>query len=428
MNRITSALRQLFSDSKLRRKLQLTALLLLIYRLLAHIPAAGVDRIALQKLFSSSQLLGLLDVFSGGTLANFSLIALGLGPYINASIIIQLLTMIIPKFEEMSKEGEQGQQKINTYTRWLTVPLAFLQSYATIQFLNRSGAPILTNLTPFRLITIMLTITAGSMFLVWIGELISEKKVGNGTSLLIFAGIAASLPRYIQTALINYTSSDFMMYVVFVGIAFFTIVAVVFMNEAQRNIPVTYAKQVRGLRTVGGSSTHLPFRVVMAGVVPIIFALSLITLPTLIAQFFVNARTAWVAEWAIKITNLFQSNGIFYNTLYFILVFGFTYFYTAVIFHPQKIAENLQKQGGFIPGIRPGNETEKYLSQTMNRLNLVGALFLGVIAVLPLLVQGASGSQNLRIGGTSLLIAVAVAIETAKQIDAQMTMHEYDQV
>lgn len=359
---------------------------------------------------------------------NFSIVMLGVGPYITASIIIQLLTMIIPKFEEMSKEGEQGQQKINTYTRWLTVPLAFLQSYATIQFLNRSGAPILTNLTPFRLITIMLTITAGSMFLVWIGELISEKKVGNGTSLLIFAGIAASLPRYIQTALINYTSSDFMMYVVFVGIAFFTIVAVVFMNEAQRNIPVTYAKQVRGLRTVGGSSTHLPFRVVMAGVVPIIFALSLITLPTLIAQFFVNARTAWVAEWAIKITNLFQSNGIFYNTLYFILVFGFTYFYTAVIFHPQKIAENLQKQGGFIPGIRPGNETEKYLSQTMNRLNLVGSVFLGVIAVLPLLVQGASGSQNLRIGGTSLLIAVAVAIETAKQIDAQMTMHEYDQV
>jgi preprotein translocase subunit SecY len=421
-------IKQIWTIKDLRNKILFVVVMLVIYRMVSHIPIPGVDVNNLRNALASNQVLGLLNVFTGGSMQNFSIVMLGVGPYITASIIIQLLTMIIPKFEEMSKEGEQGQQKINTYTRWLTVPLAFLQSYATIQFLNRSGAPILTNLTPFRLITIMLTITAGSMFLVWIGELISEKKVGNGTSLLIFAGIAASLPRYIQTALINYTSSDFMMYVVFVGIAFFTIVAVVFMNEAQRNIPVTYAKQVRGLRTVGGSSTHLPFRVVMAGVVPIIFALSLITLPTLIAQFFVNARTAWVAEWAIKITNLFQSNGIFYNTLYFILVFGFTYFYTAVIFHPQKIAENLQKQGGFIPGIRPGNETEKYLSQTMNRLNLVGAVFLGVIAVLPLLVQGASGSQNLRIGGTSLLIAVAVAIETAKQIDAQMTMHEYDQV
>jgi preprotein translocase subunit SecY len=353
---------------------------------------------------------------------------LGVGPYITASIIIQLLTMIFPRLEELSKEGEQGQQKINMYTRWLTVPLAILQSYATIQFLNRSGAPILTNLTPFHLITIMLTVTAGTMFLVWISELISEKKVGNGTSLLIFAGIAASLPGYIQTALVNYTSSDLTLYIVFAAIALFTVVAVVFMNEAQRNIPVTYAKQVRGLKTTGGSNTHLPFRVNMAGVVPIIFALSLITLPALIAQFFVNAHTAWLASLALKTVDLFQRNGIFYNILYFVLVFGFTYFYTAVIFHPQQIAENLQKQGGFVPGIRPGKETEKYLNQTMNRLNLVGALFLGIIAVLPLLIQGASGSQNLRIGGTSLLIAVAVAIETAKQIDAQMTMHEYDRV
>ena len=421
-------IRQIWTIKDLRNKILFVIAMLVVFRIVSHIPIPGVDLNNLRSALANNQVLGLLNVFTGGSMQNFSIVMLGVGPYITASIIIQLLTMIIPKFEEMSKEGEQGQQKINTYTRWLTVPLAFLQSYATIQFLNRSGAPILTNLTPFRLITIMLTITAGSMFLVWIGELISEKKVGNGTSLLIFAGIAASLPGYIQTALINYTSSDLMMYIIFVAIVLFTIVAVVFMNEAQRNIPVTYAKQVRGLRTVGGSSTHLPFRVVMAGVVPIIFALSLITLPTLIAQFFVNARTAWVAEWAVRITNLFQSNGIFYNVLYFVLVFGFTYFYTAVIFHPQKISENLQKQGGFIPGIRPGKETEKYLGQTMNRLNLIGAVFLGVVAVLPLLVQGASGSQNLRIGGTSLLIAVAVAIETAKQIDAQMTMHEYDSV
>jgi preprotein translocase subunit SecY len=421
-------IKQIWTVKDLRNKILFVIAMLVVFRLLSFIPVPGVDVNNLRNALANNQVLGLLSVFTGGSMRNFSVVMLGVGPYITASIIIQLLTMIVPSFEELSKEGEQGQQKINTYTRWLTVPLAILQSYATIQFLNRSGAPILTNLTPFRLITIMLTVTAGTMFLVWISELISEKKVGNGTSLLIFAGIAASLPGYIQTALVNYTSSDLTLYVVFAIVALFTVVAVVFMNEAQRNIPVTYAKQVRGLKTTGGSSTHLPFRVNMAGVVPIIFALSLITLPALIAQFFVNAHTAWLANIAVKTVSLFQSNGIFYNALYFILVFGFTYFYTAVIFHPQQIAENLQKQGGFIPGIRPGKETEKYLNQTMNRLNLIGALFLGIIAVLPLLIQGASGSQNLRIGGTSLLIAVAVAIETAKQIDAQMTMHEYDRV
>lgn len=421
-------IKQIWTIKDLRNKILFVIAMLVVFRLLSFIPVPGVDINNLRNALANNQVLGLLNVFTGGSMKNFSVVMLGVGPYITASIIIQLLTMIVPKFEELSKEGEQGQQKINTYTRWLTVPLAFLQSYATIQFLNRSGAPILTNLTPFHLITIMLTVTAGTMFLVWISELISEKKVGNGTSLLIFAGIAASLPGYIQTALVNYTSSDLTLYIVFAVVALFTVVAVVFMNEAQRNIPVTYAKQVRGLKTTGGSNTHLPFRVNMAGVVPIIFALSLITLPALIAQFFVNAHTAWLANAAVKTVSLFQSNGIFYNALYFILVFGFTYFYTAVIFHPQQIAENLQKQGGFIPGIRPGKETEKYLTQTMNRLNLVGALFLGIIAVLPLLIQGASGSQNLRIGGTSLLIAVAVAIETAKQIDAQMTMHEYDSI
>jgi preprotein translocase subunit SecY len=421
-------IKQIWTVKDLRNKILFVVAMLVVFRLLSYIPVPGVDINNLRNALQNNQVLGLLNVFTRGSIKNFSVIILGVGPYITASIIIQLLTMIFPRLEELSKEGEQGQQKINMYTRWLTVPLAILQSYATIQFLNRSGAPILTNLTPFHLITIMLTVTAGTMFLVWISELISEKKVGNGTSLLIFAGIAASLPGYIQTALVNYTSSDLTLYIVFAAIALFTVVAVVFMNEAQRNIPVTYAKQVRGLKTTGGSNTHLPFRVNMAGVVPIIFALSLITLPALIAQFFVNAHTAWLASLALKTVDLFQRNGIFYNILYFVLVFGFTYFYTAVIFHPQQIAENLQKQGGFVPGIRPGKETEKYLNQTMNRLNLVGALFLGIIAVLPLLIQGASGSQNLRIGGTSLLIAVAVAIETAKQIDAQMTMHEYDRV
>jgi preprotein translocase subunit SecY len=296
-----------------------------------------------------------------------------------------------------------------------------------IQILNRSGA-ILSGLTTFRLVTIMLTISAGTMFLMWLGELITEKKVGNGVSLLIFAGIVSSLPGLLRNAFVNYTPSDLTQFIIFGAVALITIVGVVFINEGQRNIPINYAKQVRGNQTFGGGSTHLPLRVNMAGVIPIIFAVSLITLPSIIAQFFVQAKTVWVANAAIFTINLFQDNRVFYNVLYFILIFGFTYFYTAVVFHPQKIAENLQKQGGFIPGIRPGKETEKYISQTTNKLNLVGALFLGIIAVLPFLVQGAAGSQNLRIGGTSLLIVVAVAIETAKQIEAQLTMHEYDRV
>ncbi len=420
-------IQQVWGVKEIRNKILFVVGLLVVYRLIAHIPIPGVNVQNLRASLEGNQLLGLMNLFSGGSIQNFSIIMLGVGPYITASIILQLLTMIVPRLEEMSKEGESGQQKINMYTRWLTVPLAFLQSFAMIQFLNRSGN-ILMNLTALKLVIIMLTVTAGTMFLMWIGELISEQKVGNGVSLLIFAGIVASLPGMLRNAFINYDPSDLGMFILFGVIALVTVVGVVFINEGQRNIPVHYAKQVHGTKSYGGNSTHLPLRVNMAGVIPIIFAVSLVTLPVVISQFFVQAKSAWLANAAQFTINLFQNNQIFYNTLYFILIFGFTYFYTAVIFHPQKVAENLQKQGGFIPGIRPGAETEKYLSQTTNKINLIGALFLGIIAVLPFLVQGASGSQNLRIGGTSLLIVVAVAIETAKQIDAQITMHEYDRV
>jgi preprotein translocase subunit SecY len=419
---------QIWELKEVRVKLIFVLAILVVYRLVAHIPIPGVNLENVRQILASNQILGLLNVFSGGSIQNFSVIMLGVGPYITASIIIQLLTMILPSMEELSQEGESGQNKLNNYTRWLTVPLALLQSFATVKYLSSSSLPIVTDLSPVRLVTIMLTITAGTMFLVWLGELITEKKVGNGTSLLIFSGIVASLPGSLRNAFLNYTSSDFTTFVLFGGLAVLTIVAVVFVNEGQRNIPVTYAKQVRGTRMQNGSSTHLPFRVNMAGVVPIIFALSLITLPAILAQFFVHASAPWLAAFATKVVNAFQNTGTIYNIAYFALIFAFTYFYSAVIFHPQKIAENLQKQGGFIPGIRPGKETEQYLGATMNRLNLVGAVFLGAIAVLPLVVQNLAGTQNLRIGGTSLLIAVAVAIETAKQVDAQITMHEYDRV
>lgn len=416
-----------WSTREVRNSLLYVIALLVLFRLVAHIPIPGVNVANLRNFLAGNQILGLLNVFSGGTLQNFSIVMLGVSPYITSSIILQLLTMIVPSLEELSKEGESGQQKINLYTRWLTIPLALLQSYGMIKLLSSSGQAILTNLTTVNVITIMLTITAGSMFLMWVGELISEKKVGNGVSLLIFAGIVAALPGGLRTLFVNYDPSQLYTYILLAAIAVATIVGVVFINEGQRNIPVTYAKQMNGNRVFGGSSSHLPLRVNMAGVIPIIFAISLILFPSLVAQFFVTAKSAWMANLATGTIRLFQ-NHVFYNTLYFLLVVGFTYFYTAVIFNPQKMAENLQKQGGFIPGIRPGTETEKYLGSTMNRLNLTGALFLGIIAVMPLTLGGLIGTQQLRIGGTSLLIVVAVAIETAKQIEAQLTMHEYDSV
>lgn len=420
-------IQQVWKIKDIRNKILFVLGMLVIFRLVAHIPIPGVNLDNLRQFLAGNQIFGLLDVFSGGTMSNFSIVMLGVGPYITASIIFQLLTMIVPKLEELSKEGESGQQRINNYTRLLAVPLAILQAYAMIKLLNSSALPIITDLSFFRLATIIVTITAGSMFLMWIGELISEKKVGNGISLLIFAGIVSGFPGILRTVFINYNPADLYMFLLFAAVAILTVVGVVFINEGQRNIPVNYAKQVRGNQMYGGNTTHLPLRVNMSGVIPIIFAISLVVFPTLIAQFFTYAKTPWIANFAVKVITLFQ-NQLFYGIVYFLLVFGFTYFYTAVIFHPQKMSENLQKQGGFIPGIRPGMETEKYLGQTMNRINLTGALFLGIIAILPLLAQYVMGTANLAIGGASLLIVVSVAIETAKQINAQLTMHAYDTV
>ena len=413
---------------EIRNRILFVLGMLVLFRFIAHIPIPGVNLENLRSFLSGNQILGLMNVFSGGTMQNFSVVMLGVAPYITSSIIFQLLTMIIPKLEEMSKEGEAGQQKINMYTRLLTVPLAFMQAYGMIKLLNSNGAsPILTDLTFWKLGMIMTTISAGTIFLMWIGELISEKKIGNGISLLIFAGIIAALPVAVRDSIINYSSSDFYTFVLFIVIALVTVVGVVFINEGQRNIPINYAKQVRGNKSFGGSTSHLPLRVNMAGVIPIIFAISLVLFPSMIAQFFVSAKSVWLASLATGTINLFQ-NQLFYAVFYFLLVFGFTYFYTAVVFHPQKIAENLQKQGGFIPGIRPGKETEKYLNTTMNRINLTGASFLALIAILPLILQATLGTKNLALGGTSLLIVVAVAIEISKQIDAQLTMHAYDNI
>ena len=416
---------QIWKLKDLRNNILFVLGILVVFRLAAHIPIPGVNAEALKQFFQQNQLFGLISIFSGGAMENFSIVALGVGPYITASIIFQLLIMIIPKLEELSKEGEAGRQKINQWTRMLSVPLAFLNSYGMIVLLQRSNANILINFTPMKLFTTMITVTCGTIFLMWLGELISEKKVGNGISLIIFSGIVARIPQILQQTFQSYDTQQLINVITFGLIAVLTTAAVVFITEAQRNIPVSYAKRVRGMKMYGGVNTHLPLRVNQAGMIPIIFAISIILFPSMIAQFFLASKTEFIKTAAQFVISIFN-NQLFYGVLYFLFVFGFTYFYTAVIFHPQQIAENLQKQGGFIPGIRPGSHTSQYLSDVSQRIMLAGALFLGILAVIPLVINQFSPIKNLTIGGSSLLIVVSVVIETVKQIDSQLSMRDYE--
>ena len=417
-------LSQIWKARDLRNNIIFVLLMLVIFRLAAHVPIPGVDVVALKNFFASNQVLGLMNLFSGGGMENFSIVMMGVAPYITSSIIFQLLGMVIPAIEEMNKE-ESGRQKINTWTRLMTIPLGALQAYGMITLLRQGSSDILGNVNSLDLAIMIITITAGSVFLMWIGELITEKKIGNGISLLIFAGIVASLPQTLQRFVVTFDQGQIFTLIGFVVVALITVIGVVVINEGQRNIPIQYARQVRGSRTFGGTNTHLPLRVNMAGVIPIIFAISVVLFPSMIAQFFINAKTAWVANAAAKTIEIF-SNQLFYAIIYFLLVFAFTYFYTEVVFHPKKVAENLQKQGGFIPGIRPGTHTSDYLKYTVNRIVFTGALFLAMIAILPLIMVYFTGIQSLAIGGTSLLIVVSVVIETVKQIESQLTMREYD--
>ncbi|MEK7619529.1 MAG: preprotein translocase subunit SecY [Patescibacteria group bacterium] len=419
------ALARIWNIPDLRAKILFVLAMLVIFRLTANIPIPGVNPDNLKAFFQGNQLLGLMNIFSGGGLSNFSIVAMGVAPYITASIILQLLVMIIPRLEALQKEGEYGRQKINQYTRFLTVPLAVLQSYGLIALLRQSPRPILGDVDLFTTGAMILTLTAGTVFLMWIGELISEQKIGNGISLLIFAGIVSSLPTLIQSFQVIDATQVFNV-AVFAIIALVTIVLVVVMTEGQRNIPVTYARAVRGIRMAGGSiDTHLPIRVNQAGVIPIIFAISVILFPPTIAQFLLRAQSPFLVSAAEQVIRFFNDQTI-YGILYFLFVIGFTYFYTAVIFKPEQIAENLQKQGGFIPGIRPGQPTIDHLAMVVSRIILPGAIFLGAIAVLPLVVQRMTGLTTLAIGGTSLLIVVSVALETYKQIQAQLTMRDYE--
>lgn len=433
-----ATLRQAYRSPELRKRGLIVLGLVIIFRLLAHVPVPVPDNIALanflRTLFNSSKLLGTVDLFSGGALSNFSIIMMGVGPYINASIIMQLLQQAVPKFEALSKEGEAGRQKINQYTRLLTLPLAILQSVGMV-FLIRTTSKQITSsdlighLNVFQWLLIITTITGGSMLLMWLGEIITEKGIGNGISLIIFAGIISRLPTSIGqfTALLTGDTGKLFTLIGFVLAVLAVIYAVVILNEGQRNIPVSYARRNSGSKIYAGVDTHLPLRVITAGVIPIIFALAFLSIPGFLSQLLSSARTAWLATAARSISTFLSPNGTPYAVAYFALVVIFTYFYTSVVFQPNDISENLQKQGGFIPGIRPGRETAGYLRRVLNRITLAGAVGLGIIAILPFLVTHFTGSTSLTLGGTGLLIVVSVAIETMREVEAHAITSSYDE-
>lgn len=424
MDNFLTIFRRSFQVEGIRRKIIFTALIFIVFRLFAHIPVAGVNLVSLKALFAQNQFLGLLDIFSGGTLANFSIMALGLNPYINASIILQLLTMVFPKLEELSKEGETGRQKINQYTRLLTIPLAVLQSIGMYALIRSQG--LIVNLSALQLISFIITMTAGTMLLVWLGELITERGIGNGISLLIFAGIVGRLPVMFTQTASTASTTNVVNIIVFAVMGLLVISAIVLINEAVRQVPVYYAKRVKGNKIYGGQNTHIPLRLNQAGVIPIIFAVSLVLIPSLIGNYFSTAKNPFLHNLALAISTGFSPNGFLYNAIYFVLVVGFTYFYTAVIFNPKQIAEDIQKYGGFIPGIRPGAPTAHFLNYILTRITLIGALFLGVIAIFPTIANAITGIQTLIIGGTGILIVVSVILETVKALEAQLVMRNYE--
>ena len=418
---------QIFKVKDLRNKIFYTFGLLVIFRLAAQIPIPSINAEALKSVFEGNQFLGLLDIFSGGGLRNFSVVAMGVAPYITASIIMNLLGMIIPALERLQKEeGEDGRRKVNQYTRLLTVPLAALQGYAMIRLLTSKAAGIFGDLDVFAMVTTIVSLTAGTIFLMWIGELITEKGIGNGISLIIFAGIVSQIPQTIQETVINFDPSKMLNLVIFGLIAVLVIAGVVFITEGQRNIPVSYARRIKGNKMYGGVASHLPLRVNQAGVIPIIFAISVMLMPGMIANFFVGSSVTWLADFSTKLADIFN-NQVFYSVVYFVLVILFTYFYTSVTFDPKSIAKNLQRQGGFIPGIRPGENTTEYLHKTMNRITLVGAIFLGLVAILPYLIQPITNNPSLVIGGTGILIVVSVVLETVKKVESQMVIRDYEE-
>lgn len=416
-------LKVIVTEPAIRNRVLFVLLALAIFRALAAIPIPGVDQFMLANLFENNQFLGLLSIFSGGGLANLSIVMLGVGPFITASIIMQLMTVMSPALKSLyTEEGEAGRAKFTQYSRMLTLPLAVLQAFGFLTLLQSQG--VVTHLTTFDFIVNVVLVVAGSMLLMWIGELATEYGIGNGVSILIFAGIVASLPTTVSQLFFNFDQTQLPLYLGFILVALGIIYAVVFMTEAERPVPVTYAKQSRGGKTYGGSTSYLPLRLNQAGVIPIIFALSIILFPQMVLNILSAFDLAWVAP-ANEAVTQFLNNQLAYGLTYFVLVFLFTFFYTAVTFDPDAMSKNLQRSGAFIPGIRPGGNTAEYLGNVVTRLTLVGALFLGVIAVLPVGMQMITGIASLAIGGTAVLIVVSVVLDLIRRLDAQVSLREY---
>ncbi len=417
-------LQLLFKDPELKRKTIFTLFIFTVFRIFAFLPVPSIDLIKLRALFAQNQFLSLLDIFSGGTLLNFSVMSLGLNPYINASIVIQLFTILFPKLEELAKEGEYGRHKINQYTRLLTVPLTLIQSIGIYVLLKNQK--IIGVLTPIEFFSFVFTLIAGTFILVWFGELISEMGLGNGISLIIFAGIVGRIPVLATKTFAIANQETIINLVVFLVVAVAVIAAVVFINQAVRKIPVYYAKRVKGNKMYQAATNYLPLKLNQAGVIPIIFAVSFVLFPQLLGNFLQYSKNPIIKSVATFLATTFNPSGFFYNFFYFILVIGFTFFYTIIVFNPAKIAEEIQKHGGFIPGIRPGVNTKQYLEKILYKITTVGALFLGIIAILPAIVSKVTGLTNLVIGGTGILIIVSVILETFKMVEAQLVMKSYD--
>jgi preprotein translocase subunit SecY len=424
METVINKLKMIFADKSLRNRVLFVLGAFVVFRILSSIPVPGINSVRLANFIDNNQFMGILSMFSGGGLSTFSLMMLGVGPYITASIIMQLLTIMSPRLKAMYQEdGEIGRKKFSQLSRIIAVPLAIVQGFGLLILLKKQG--ILVDLTAFNIVTNISVIVAGSMLIMWIGELMSEFGIGNGVSLIIFAGIVARIPAEIRNFLFTFDVSKLPMYILFLAVGMLIIAAVVLVTEAERPIPVTYAKQVRGDHVAGGTQTYLPLRVNQAGVIPIIFALSILMFPQLIGSALAGLTNYPILISISKAMLWFVGNTWLYSLFYFIFVFLFTYFYTAVTFDPDQLATNLQKNGAFIPGIRPGVATREYIEKILNRTTTMGAVFLGVIAVLPLVMKALTNITAFAIGGTALLIVVSVVLDLVKKVEAQLSMREY---
>ncbi len=425
MQKATALIRNIFRTKELRRKLLFTIAILFFFRLLAHIPVPSVDIAQLRTLFAGSQFLSLLNIFSGGTLANFSIMAVGINPFITASIVMQLATMVFPPLKEIQKDGESGRERLNQYTRLLSVPLAVVQSISVLALLN--SQQLLQTNNPVALITLILTLVAGSMILMWLGELVSLYGVGNGISMVLFAGIVSQMPTALAQVLSVTTSQQWITLIASLAVFLFVMGLIVFMNESVRKVSIHYAKRMRGERVYGGQTTHLPIRVNVTGVLPIIFAVTIMLVPSFLGRLLLSSGRPELITWGQQLSIWFSPTSLIYMITYFLIVFVFTFFSAMIFFNAEDISTELKKSGAFVPGVRPGGATKKFLEFVVSRITLAGALFLGFIALLPSVAQAATGIQSLAIGGTSVLIVVSVVLETAKQVQSQLVGQNYEQ-